>query len=567
MKARDSMKKSIGLVIAVMIVLLIPIHTLAVDLTINETTIDAYLQEDGSVQVTELHTYEFDGEFNGITRSLIPKTGTTITNFEATENGDALEVEQEDELFRVYRGGEDEVITIELSYLIHQGVDVYEDMAQFYWPFFDSGNESDYEHMTITVYPPEATNDVLAYGSDEAYETEKIRDDGSVVFAMGFVNSGKDGNIRVAYDSALFPSVTLRSNETIREEIIDDQQAIAEDKVNYQNRQETINNIAALPVGIFGSFLIGLLLFAWRKKHTTDYEADRIYHSTSIVPKGIMSMPATIYFYRNYLLDHGLLLTIGMMDLVRKGNIEAKEDETYRYIDSRTERRHEDLLLDLLFNKVEKSDTFTFEQLKDYTTANQSSFSLAIHDYQKEMLDEINSHNLYDKHKKLRWTTALLSLLLIPLMILFGIFQLFMWLFISLGIMIALLVFAIGFNPKTPEGKMIKKRWKQLEEEFGELEKANWESLTSDDKERALLFSAGLLNKKLKEKNKAFIDSYDNTQDNTAFTLLMLFTLSTTANTNFGEATQVSASSSSSGSSFTGTGTGVGGGGGGSGGF
>ncbi|SES95797.1 hypothetical protein SAMN05421676_102211 [Salinibacillus kushneri] len=35
------------------------------------------------MKVKESHTYQFDDEFNGITRSIIPKKGTSIENFKA----------------------------------------------------------------------------------------------------------------------------------------------------------------------------------------------------------------------------------------------------------------------------------------------------------------------------------------------------------------------------------------------------------------------------------------------------------------------------------------------------
>ncbi|MHA6251857.1 DUF2207 domain-containing protein [Oceanobacillus sp. CAU 1775] len=559
------MKKWIVLFIASLAILLFPITAFAVDFTINETNIEAFLQENGDVEVSEFHTYEFDGEFNGITRSIIPKSGTSIKDFQAVENGLPLKIEQEDELYRIFRAGDSETILIEINYTITNGVEVFADMAQFHWPFFDSSNESDYEEMTISVHPPNQAFDVLAYGDNEAYNTETILDDGTVIFSMGYVRSGTDGNIRVAFENSLFPAVPTISDKSIRHDILNKQQTLADDYLNYKERQGTVNNIAPFAVGVFGVFLLGLLFFAWRKKQMTDHEAERIYHSSSIVPKEIMSMPATIYYYRKYLVGYGELMTIGMMDLIRKGNIEARSDEKYYRVHSKTEHKHENSLLKLLFDKIGRDNTFTFKQLKKFSesTKDQHTFNTAVNGYQKELLEEIHTHDLYDSHKKLRWTTAILSLLLIPLMIIFGIYQLFMWLFISLGIMVALLVFAIAFNPKTPEGKVIKKRWKQFEKEFEELEENNWRSLASDDKERALLFSSGLANKKLKEKNKQFIESYEN-QDNSAMTLLLLLTLSTTGSSSFGSATNVAASS---GGSFTGSGSGVGGGGGGSGAF
>ncbi|MFP3361537.1 DUF2207 domain-containing protein, partial [Planococcus sp. SIMBA_143] len=78
---------------------------LAVEYSIEKTRIDAYLQENGEVHVTETHTYAFEGEFNGITRSLIPKKETAIVDVSAKEGDQALDVEQQVNEYRVYRSG------------------------------------------------------------------------------------------------------------------------------------------------------------------------------------------------------------------------------------------------------------------------------------------------------------------------------------------------------------------------------------------------------------------------------------------------------------------------------
>ncbi len=106
------------------------------DFSITNTEINAYLQENGDVQVQEQHTYRFEGDFNGITRSIIPKEQTKIEGFQAFENGKPLEVELEENVYKVYRSGSDQKILIDLTYTITNGVEVYTDLAQFYWPFF-----------------------------------------------------------------------------------------------------------------------------------------------------------------------------------------------------------------------------------------------------------------------------------------------------------------------------------------------------------------------------------------------------------------------------------------------
>src|SRR3954453_16210096 len=93
---------------------LFPSQSLAVDYSITDVQMDAYLQEDGNVQVKETHTYSFIGEFNGITREIIPKKGTSINGFKATESGNDLRIEKKNHLYRIHRKGTDETITIQL---------------------------------------------------------------------------------------------------------------------------------------------------------------------------------------------------------------------------------------------------------------------------------------------------------------------------------------------------------------------------------------------------------------------------------------------------------------------
>ena len=82
-------------IIGIIIVLfLFPKQGLAVEYSITNVEIDAYLQENGNIEVKETHTYSFDGEFNGITREIIPKEGSWITEFKAIENGKPLRIEK-----------------------------------------------------------------------------------------------------------------------------------------------------------------------------------------------------------------------------------------------------------------------------------------------------------------------------------------------------------------------------------------------------------------------------------------------------------------------------------------
>ena len=75
------------------------------EFSITNVKIDAFLLKDGNVEVKESHTYQFNGEFNGISREIIPKKSAAISQFTATENGKSLKVEQEDDLYKIHRKG------------------------------------------------------------------------------------------------------------------------------------------------------------------------------------------------------------------------------------------------------------------------------------------------------------------------------------------------------------------------------------------------------------------------------------------------------------------------------
>ncbi len=223
----------------------------AIDFTITNSSIDARLLDNGYVEVVETHMYEFDDDFNGLTRTLYPKEGTQIVDFTASEDGAPLEVVQEDELYKIYRAGSHEAIEVEFTYLIENGVDMYSDAADFYWAFFDSSNETPYEDMTITVYPPQKTEDVIAFGFDETFDKESIQSDGSVVFELGQVPSGTNGDIRVAYPPELFPTAN-GSSESKWDEILTQEQEGKDEAAAFSSRQQALSTFASAFIPIFG---------------------------------------------------------------------------------------------------------------------------------------------------------------------------------------------------------------------------------------------------------------------------------------------------------------------------
>ncbi|MBS3679349.1 DUF2207 domain-containing protein [Ornithinibacillus massiliensis] len=537
-----------------------------VDYVIKDVQIDAYLMESGDVAVKERFTYDFEGEFNGITRTIIPKKGTAIEDFVASEAGSPLKVEKEDSEYKIYRKGNEETVTIELGYTIMNGVEVYQDVAQFYWPFFDSSNESVYENMTIYVHPPARAVQVTAYGYDEAYDTAEVTADGGAVFSLGYVEDGKNGDIQVVYDETLFGAAPLTSEKMMKDSILEQ---IADNEAKlaaFQDRKAWLNRIAPYIVGGFGLFLVLLLFVSIRQKMELKHDVQRRIKEELTIPKLNMSIPATIY-YTNSFTPKDQLLTSSLLELVRKGYVRTKNQETFLLVDRYTEYDHEYMLINFLFDTIGNGKTFRFKELQTFLEdeSNHNDYNEHVQAWIYAIKQEVKSKELTKAKKGFRWTVALLSLLLVPLAVFFGIHELFMWMAVSIILFLGLLAFSIFYNPKTLEGAKIWEEWKQFNKNFDRIPPNQLEKWSTDEQIIAVNYAYGMNDKGIKIWNNPIFTSNKSMDSSN---VMMYLLLASTANLHFSEADAVTAATTNSSSTTTvGTGTGVGGGGGGSGAF
>lgn len=501
------MKKVIAFILVLAALIVSPLPALAVDYSIDQMQIDAFLLDDGNVDVTEQQTYTFYGKFNGITRILIPKEETKIVDVEATENGKKLKVEQADNEYKIHRSGKEEQVTIELTYTIEGGVEKYTDMAQFYWPFFDTSNESDYERFDVFVHPAKPTDDVIAFGYDEAMDTAATKADGTAHFAMGKVAEGKKGDIRVAYDTALFTNAALTADKPMRDTILKDKADLEAKQAAFEKRKSILNDWAPYIVGIFAVYFFALLYYAWRKKQATDMEVERSFQMAYFVPEADMSMPAIISFMRSGIVGaEGL--TASFLDLVRKGYVKRKDEETFVVADRDTDHEHERHLIHWLFDKIGKADNFHFNDLKAYTAkkSNQSTYRKDYETWKQAVRREVDSHHLYRKKKKMRIWVALSGILLILPLVLFAVHGLPMWAIFSLLLALSLMLFALLYRPKTLKGSKVKQQWKAFGEKYPQLDTEAWNDQLDDDQKRAFIYGVGKNDKQIKKKNKQLLE-------------------------------------------------------------
>lgn len=553
------------------VLFLFPITSWAADFTITQVKIDAFLQENGNVKVQETLTYSFDGNFNGITREIIPKKGTSISKLKASENGKSLKVEKEDDLYKIYRKGEDELITVDLAYTIKNGVDKYADVAEFYWPFFDERNESPYENMTIIVHPPSSTSNVIAYGKDEAFDSEMIQSDGSVIFQLGEVPEGENGDIRVAYDAALFPSATIAADKNMKNSILQDRQDLYDKAAARAEMRETLDGVSFVVVMVFTGILLLFGIVAYMRAKAREIEVERRIGQSSFIPKEELSLPATLFFIKGALPAD--VMAAALLDLVRKGYVSKLKDDRFQFVSSAGALEHEELLLEFLFDEIGSGGKFSFADLKAYTKrkSNHEKYHAKMTEWQYAIQQEVKEHSLFEKNGKLRWLFAIISILLLGFGIYDLVYELFGWFFACFGLFIIYLVLALVYRPKTTEGLQIENGWTQMMDRLENLSTKEWEDLSTDEQMRGYIFGIGMNDKKVIARNKELVQSFQRPAHHTNddwFVFNSLFLIGPLASTHFQSAHRTTESTiNTTSSSTTSGGGGVGGGGGGSGAF
>ncbi|WP_226668153.1 DUF2207 domain-containing protein [Metabacillus litoralis] len=565
-------KKIISSLFFLLLLLFFPYKSYAVEYNINNVSINAYLQENGNVQVYETHTYEFEGEFNGITRQLIPKKSANISQFSANENNKSLKVNKEGSVYKIYRKGADEKITITLQYMIENGVEIYQDAAQFYWPFFDDRNESSYENLIITIHPPAQTDtEVIALGYDEAFQTESIQQDDSVIFHFGYVPSESNGDIRVAYDPKLFSNAPIVSEIKIKQEILNEKQALLDQAKAKEETKITLNTISIIGLPIFATVLFLLMFNGWFKARSTSIEIKRESITFSNIPKLRMSLIATIY-YTNQKHLPPQAMAAALLDLVRKGYVKQTSNSYFQLIHRKGALPHEQILIQWLFDKIGYNQQFSFEDLRSYTKneKNHTKYISFQTKWKQAVKDEISEQSFYQNKTVFRLLVGFSSLLLLPFLFFFPIYDSIGSFFTALLLFIVTITFAIAYHPKTLEGVKLSYEWENFKEKYKTTNLSEWEKWPEEDQVIAYIYGLGINDKKIRKKNEdlvmAFKSHKSNSKDHHHHDSSAIFFLGPHASSSFYSADQ-SAGSTTHNSSSTSSGGGTGGGGGGSGAF
>ena len=153
-----------------------PTQALAKSYEISRVAIDATLDADGTLHVTEDRTFDFDGDFNGVYwrlpqgnyegRQLEPEAesvGVVSDNgsfepFVQDYSGDphSYELTQYSSYVeaKLYNPAEDQQVTYRITYSIPQLATAWKDTGELYWKFVSDGWDETSHNVTCTIHLP-----------------------------------------------------------------------------------------------------------------------------------------------------------------------------------------------------------------------------------------------------------------------------------------------------------------------------------------------------------------------------------------------------------------------------
>ncbi len=184
-----------------------------VEYSIENYSMDVFVQPDGSAQITERLLYDFDGEYNGILSqfdtdgidgiedfhvfideekmTLVDEMTYISNTYTVTEDGSLAEI-------RIYSPGEDDVRVVSYEYTMLGLANRYEDTGMILRKFIGENNDVALKNAVVTVYFPEQ-GDIQAFVHGSMDERHILIREDSVRFGPETIHSGNSVEMRLLF--------------------------------------------------------------------------------------------------------------------------------------------------------------------------------------------------------------------------------------------------------------------------------------------------------------------------------------------------------------------------------
>ncbi len=186
--------------------------------------------ENGDIQVSEIFEYDFNGDFNGIIRTIGIKGSDGFKYFKASEySPEYKELEYTQSLdadmvtYKIYDKSSNEKKLFLLEYQLKNVATLYNDTAEFYWKFFDKSNTSPIGHIKIEIELPVAeisAEELKVFGHGPLDGKVSIQEDGKIVYEVFGLSSREMMEARILFPTSMIPNSTKIINQNKFAEIM-----------------------------------------------------------------------------------------------------------------------------------------------------------------------------------------------------------------------------------------------------------------------------------------------------------------------------------------------------------
>ena len=340
--------------------------------------------KNGDINVKEYFSYSFDGDFNGIIRSIGTKGSGGFAYFKASEYYPVekdLDITQSQDgnmiTYRIYDQSSNESKVFLLEYQLKNVAVIYQDTAEFYWKFFDKTNTSPIGYVRIEVeFADEVlSSDLNVFGHGPSNGEVTIDDGGKVIYEVNRLSSGEMVEARI-----LFPvDLVSESENLIREnkfdEIMEEEMAWAK-KTNRRNTIFLLGFLLAPLLLLYNIFSAVRVYYKYDKELKPDIDVEYYRELPGDIRPAELSKLMSIQGVGT----KDILATL--MDLVRRKYLKVEEISTGRKKDYRFMRlikednhlkNHEEHLMNWLLYSIGDGKSVSLKEIKDYSRASLSS--------------------------------------------------------------------------------------------------------------------------------------------------------------------------------------------------
>lgn len=548
---------------------------------IGNYNVDGEILESGDMKVTEDVNFNFNGNFNGVTKEILYPENTSIESIKVTEDGKTFskasspskgdngvfKIESTNEnsiMMWIYEPSSNTARNFKISYTIKNAVRKYNDTAELYWKFIGTENKTPIENVSINITLPEGSKeeDIKIWGHGPLTGNSSIVDDKTVNLSISNLPAERYIEARLLFPIKLVPGSKKVYKEDAVDRILSEEASLAEDanKQREEARNEVQDNNSydypqIIPEERYSSpfsglgFILILLALAlgiyvktkYGKDSKPDFDGKYYRELPGDYPPAVMS----VLYYRNVSCKD---ITATLMNLVRKRylKLEIKQREKKGFFKTKIQKDYvitrlssddysllpnESFLMDWLLNDLGDGRSLSFNEIEEATSSRSDAlrFKDKYNQWISMVMEDSEAYNFFEKGKNkgtlISAVFAVVLLIFVPILFKLG----SNIITLALVIIASIFLFAtcISLEHRTSYGSNQYSRWKAFKnflEDFSNLKDAQPLSLILW--EHYLVYAISLnIAKKVMNQLKILIpeeDLYYNTYQNNMLTFLYI---------------------------------------------